>query len=126
MFTANPTRVGGDVKYKASYTGIGEMLCAPWMEADMKRRAENVKTYAEATAPVGRDRRPTKNGKPKPIYKDSFKVSSGIKTSKKGTKRAYGRVTNDSPQAIMVEYGNENTPRHATLRKALEAVAGDD
>jgi hypothetical protein len=104
-------------RFKGDYEGIGLMLCAPWMVADMRRRALAVKAFAEATAPVAR------TGEHRGRYKASFRVESGIRVGK--TKRAYGRVINDAPEAIIVEYGNRNTPRHATLRKALEAVAGD-
>jgi hypothetical protein len=102
--------------YKPSYKGIGELLTSEFMQAEMLRRAEKVKALAEATAP---DAPPLGVG-----YKEDFEVSSGVKTSKKGTKRAYGRVTNTSDHAVFVEYGGQNTPAHRTLGRALRA-AGD-
>lgn len=103
-------------EYKPYYKGIGEMLCADFMIADMLRRAKNVEGVAHATAP---DAPPYGVG-----YKYDFEVSSGVKTSAKGTKRAYGRVTNTSDHAVFVEYGGQNTPAHRTLGRALRA-AGD-
>jgi hypothetical protein len=103
--------------YDANYAGIGEMLCMPGMVADMRRRAEKVKDFAEATAPVD-------DGGPHPgRYKAAFHVDSGIQQGK--TRRAFGRVTNDSPEAFYVEYGNRNVPKHRTLGTALTAAAGD-
>jgi hypothetical protein len=103
-------------RYDASYEGIGELLRADFIQAEMRRRAEKVMALAEATAP---DYTPYGVG-----YKYEFEVTSGIKTSKAGTKRAYGRVTNHSDHAIWVEYGGQNTPAHRTLGRALRA-AGD-
>lgn len=106
--------------YRASYTGIGELLCAPFMVAEMRRRAERVKALAEATAPVDDDPHNKHRGR----YKRSFSVESGIRVGK--TRRAYGRVLNDAPEAYYVEYGNVNTPRHRILGRALEAAGGED
>jgi hypothetical protein len=100
--------------YEASYTGIGEMLVAPFMVAEMRRRAEKVKAAAEAAAPV--DEGGTHPGR----YKASFHVDSGVREGK--TRRAYGEVTNDSPEAFYVEYGTKKTPRHRTLGTALDAA----
>jgi len=102
--------------FRASYSGIGELLRSDFMQAEMRRRAEKVKDLAQATAP---DAPPYGVG-----YKYEFEVTSGIKVSKRGTKRAYGRVTNHSEHAIWVEFGGENTPAHRTLGRALRA-AGD-
>lgn len=103
-------------EFRPSYKGIGEMLTAEFMQAEMLRRAEQVKARAQATAP---DATPLGEG-----YKFEFKASAGVKTSKKGTRRAFGRVTNDSDHAIWVEYGGQNTPAHRTLGRALN-TAGD-
>lgn len=97
--------------FKASKAGIGEMLRAPWMQAEMKARAEKVKALAESIAPVDTGE-----------YKSKFEVESGVKESSKGTRRAYGRVKNTAGHAIDVEYGGEHTPAHRTLGKALDAA----
>jgi hypothetical protein len=101
-------------EFRPSFKGIGEMLTAEFMQAEMLRRAEQVKVRAQATAP---DAPPIGVG-----YKEDFEVTSGVKTSKKGTRRAYGRVTNNSDHARAVEYGFGDTPRHRTLGKALDAA----
>lgn len=103
-------------QFRASYSGIGDLLRADFLRAEMLRRAEKVKALAEASAP---DAPPYGEG-----YKYEFEVSSGVKTSKAGTRRAYGRVTNNSEHAIDVEYGGQNTPAHRTLGRALRAAKG--
>lgn len=80
--------------FRASYTGIGELLKSPRVEAEMRRRAEKVLAAAEAAAPVS-----VTSGHPG-RYKASFTASSGLRDD-----RAYGRVTNSAPEAIDVEYG---------------------
>jgi HK97 gp10 family phage protein len=101
-------------QYRPSYDGIGQMLVAKFMQAEMLRRAEKVKAAAEATAP---DAPPIGEG-----YKYDFHASAGIKRSKDGKRRAVGRVTNDSDHAVFVEYGGQNTPAHRTLGRALNAA----
>jgi hypothetical protein len=103
------------VTYTHSYPGVGEMLRAPWMEAEMRRRGENVKALAEAIAP---HYEPDPDGR---HYKDAFHVE----TSRAGGirhDRAAAEVVNDNSAAVIVEFGNRNTPKHATLRKALDAA----
>jgi hypothetical protein len=100
--------------FRWDYKGGGEMLTMPGMVAEMRRRAENVMGEAEATAPVGQGRHAGR-------YKRSFSVSSGIRGEGR-SRRAFGRVTNDAPEALYVEYGNRNTPRHRTLGRALDAA----
>lgn len=102
-------------RFNASYKGIGEMLAAPWMVAEMERRAKQVKARAEQIAP---DAPPYGEG-----YKYSFEVDSGVKESKKGTRRAFGRVRNTSPHAIYVEFQKvKGGPAHRPLGKALDAA----
>jgi hypothetical protein len=101
-------------EFKPSYRGIGELLTAEFMQVEMRRRAEKGKAYAEAIAP---DAPPYGVG-----YKYEFEVTSGVKESKKGTKRAFGRVTNNSDHAMWVEFGGQNTPAHRTLGKSLTAM----
>jgi hypothetical protein len=96
------------------YKGGADMLTMPGMQAEMRRRAENVQAAAEASAPVYRG--PT-GGR----YKRSFTTTSGVRDRGR-SRRAFGRVTNDAPEALYVEYGNRNTPRHRTLGRALDAA----
>lgn len=93
------------------------VLAAPWMVAEMRRRAEKVKERAEATAPVGGEDDPHRG-----LYKASFEVDSGVRNEP--TRRAFGRVTNTAPYAIDVEYGSKHNRRYRTLGRALDA-AGD-
>lgn len=104
-------------RLRPSYRGIGEMLRADFMLADMVRRAEEVKATAESIAPV------YEQGRHPGRYKAAFRVEADPRGGHRHD-RAVGRVVNDSPEAFIVEYGNRNTPRHRTLGKALDA-AGD-
>lgn len=97
--------------FKPDYRGIGELLKSPEMEAEMLRRAKKVLDVCVATAPV--DLKSPHVGR----YKASFHASSGRRTD-----RAYGMVTNAAPEAILVEYGSKNNPRHRTMGKALDAA----
>ncbi|MGI9091539.1 MAG: HK97 gp10 family phage protein [Gemmatimonadaceae bacterium] len=101
--------------YKQSFKGVGDMLKADFMVAEMRRRAELVKVEAEATAPVGGAGDPTPGS-----FKAAFKVAAEVRRGRKP--RAVGRVTNDDPVALQIETGTRDTPRHATLRKALKAA----
>lgn len=106
-------------RFKPSYRGIGQMLCADFMIAEMDRRAHRVLAAAQSFAPVDEDLDDEHRGR----YKASFKVTSGIRPGGGGRKRrAFGRVTNDAPEALDVEYGNRNTPRHRVLGRALMAA----
>jgi hypothetical protein len=91
--------------FKADYHGIGEMLCTPEMQAVMHAKAEKIADAARSIAPVS----PATDGT---HYRDSFEVSSGVRTD--GSRRAYGRVENTSDHAAAVEFGNGRT-RHQTI-----------
>ncbi|MFF5261365.1 HK97 gp10 family phage protein [Actinomadura viridis] len=101
---------GQGTRFQASYRGIGQMIRSPWMQAEMRRRAEKVKAVAAATAPV-------ETG----AYKRSFTVSSGARGGIRRD-RAYGRVTNTAGHAVYVEYGTSKIPARYTLRNALRAA----
>lgn len=100
--------------FRWDYKGGGDMLTMPGMQAEMRRRAERVQAAAEADAPVGR-------GPHAGRYKRSFSTTSGVRGRGRG-KRAFGRVTNDAPEALFVEYGTRNNPRYRTLGRALDAA----
>lgn len=100
--------------FNADYEGIGEMLCAPFMVAEMRRRAVKVEVRAEATAPEYAE------GPHPGRYKAAFRVESGVRHGR--TARAYGRVVNDAPEARWVEYGSKNNPRRRILGRALDAA----
>lgn len=102
MSTYKPNRKGFD----------DEVLCAPFMVAEMAARAARGKAAAEAVAP---DAAPLGVG-----FKYSFVVESGVR--KRKTRRAFGRVTNTDPDAVYIEFGTKDTPAHRTLGKAADAM----
>jgi hypothetical protein len=104
-------------KYRQSYAGVGELLRSEMMYVEMIRRAHDIADEAERTAPT--DPGSGHTGR----YKAGFVVDADRRGGFRGD-RAVGRVVNDTPEAIIVEFGNRNTPQHATMRNALRA-AGD-
>lgn len=111
--------------FKARYAGIGELLRADFIEADMLKRAELVAALAEAIAHVD----PTSDHPGR--YKESFSVSSstaGRRETRQAvsgpllpgqtrnslggdlihgarSRRARATVSNSAPEAIWNEYG---------------------
>jgi hypothetical protein len=104
-------------RYRQSYTGVGEMLRSDMVFVDMVRRAHAIKDQAERTAPV------YDQGQHPGRYRDSFDIDA---ERRGGSKNDRGRATvsNDAPEALAVEFGNANTPRHATLRRAARRAGG--
>lgn len=96
--------------------GMGEFLCGPEMQKEMRRRADLVLAAAVAAAPVA------KTGPHRGRYKASLRAESGVRHQK--TARAYGRVIADSPEGSIVEYGARATPRYRILGRALAAARG--
>lgn len=114
------SKVQGSVRYEADYDGIGEMLTADFMIADMRRRAEHGKSFAERMAQGVRD-----SG----TYQASFVVDSGIQTSADGKRRAYGELSNTDDKSFVVEFGSGpdrpqggSSPAHRILGKALDVM----
>lgn len=128
-------------KISFSYTGIGAMLRSAGMVEHMVARAQKIKDRAEADAPVydGPGRDPHRGR-----YKDSFGVDG---TARGGVRkdRAAGIVTNDAPEAVLVEFGARahdvtvpdgkhgtrtikvpDMPARHVLGGALSAAAGDE
>jgi hypothetical protein len=101
-------------RFKMKRAGIGEMLRMPGMEAEMLRRAEVIKSAAQAISPVDA-------GGPHPgHYKESWETDS---TSRGGRRRdrAVAYVRNTAYYARWVEYGNgtaEGRGQHVLLRAA--------
>lgn len=92
-------------KFRGDYDGIGEMLCSPQMQAEMRARAERVQSRAESLAPV-------ETGQ----YRSSFRVEVGVRDGK--TRRAEAKVINDDTAAPYVEYGTSKTPRYRVMGRA--------
>lgn len=107
-------------RFDPSYVGLGELLVSPEMQAEMHRRAGKIADAARATSPVG----PVKK-KDLEHYIEGWTVSSGVQDGK--TRRAYGEVSNDSPYAAAIEFGNGRTrdktiDAHYTLTRAVDAA----
>lgn len=103
-----------NVEVELSYEGLGLMLNAPWMEAEMKRRIDNVEAHAVSIAPVGKEAEDPHAGR----YKDSFSTDSGVYGGPNNN-RAWAALENDSPEALYVEYGNRGAEPYGTMLKAL-------
>lgn len=101
-------------RFKLNYSGVGEMLRSPEMQAEMLRRVKRMQAYAEATAPYDAA---DKDGD---HYRDHFSVESGVQHHK--TSRAYGRLTNDHVAAVSIEFGTSKTPAHHTMLRSIDAA----
>jgi hypothetical protein len=85
--------------FNPSYTGLGELLTSPEMQAAMLAKVEKAKNYAEALSPVGPPDDPHRGQ-----YRASWEVESGVR--EQPSRRAYGRLTNTADYAASVEFGN--------------------
>lgn len=102
--------------YHLAYAAFGRhVLNAEWMVEHMHTRAEAGKAFAVGIAPF--DPADTDGQH----YVDAFEVEAhahgGVHHD-----RAVGILRNTDQAALAVEYGNVNTPEHAILRKALDAM----
>lgn len=97
--------------FTPDYEGIGEMLRAPWMQAEMHRRATAGKEYAEVAAPF--DARDSDQAH----YRDLFRVED---TPRKD--RASATLINDDNASFQIEHGTSDTPAHHTLVRALDVM----
>lgn len=97
-------------RFSADYGGIGEMIRAPLMEAEMRRRATLIKERARSIAPMDTGQ-----------FKDRFHVDSGRRGGLKND-RAWASVTNSDPAAVSIEFGTSKTAAHHTLTTAIQAA----
>lgn len=109
-----------DVEVSLSYQGLGLMLNAPFMVAEMERRMENAKALAESIAPVGDPATDKHSGR----YLASFHVESGDYGGVHDD-RAWAELVNDAPEALYVEYGHAGREPYNTMLKALVEGARD-
>jgi hypothetical protein len=109
-----------DVEVSLSYAGLGLMLNAPFMVAEMERRMSNAKDFAEAIAPVGDPATDKHSGR----YLASFHVDSG-NYGGPSRDRAWAALENDSPEALYVEYGERGAEPYHVMLKALVEGARD-
>lgn len=105
-------------KFNPSYVGLGELLASPEMQAAMHDKAAKIADAARSISPVG-----PVAGDEHDHYIDEFTVSSGVRDVP--TRRAYGRVENNSDHAAAVEWGNGRTgPKtidaHHVLGRAID------
>lgn len=98
--------------FRASYRGIGEMLRSTEMQAEMLRRADLGKAYAEAIAPR---------------HTGQFAASFQTSVTARGGHhhdRAAATLSNTDPDGLVIEVGANGRPGHHTLAKALDAMRG--
>lgn len=107
-------------RYEHDYEAFGKaVLSAPWMVAEMDRRAAAGAARARAVAPVD------ETGDHPGRYRDSITHESGIREETGRYKsRAVGRVIAADPAAFHIEFGTSDTPAHRTLGQALDAMGG--
>jgi hypothetical protein len=99
--------------FHGRFAGVRELLQSPEMAAEMVRRAERAKIYAEGIAPV-------RSGE--------FASSFYVRASRQGgvhNDRACAWLGNDDPSAVSIELGTSDTPAHRTLRRAMLEAMGD-
>lgn len=87
-----------------------ELLNAPWMVAEMDRRAVKAFEFAEAAAPVDTGE-----------YKRSFFVRSGTNGGVNND-RAFAELDNTAPDAVFVEYGNGKADGQHIMHRAMDAM----
>jgi hypothetical protein len=97
-------------RFNPDFRGLGELLRSQEMQTAMRATASKIAEAARATAPVD-------SGE----YRDSFEVSSGVRESP--SRRAYGRVINETPYAASVEFGNsQGSPAQHVLGRSIDAA----
>lgn len=105
--------------FNADFEGIGEMLRSDFIEAEMKRRVDELGLpYAESEAPIGDPRTDPHSSR----YHDSFVTSSGRDGGYEHD-RAYGRLENISEEALWVEVGSKNNEAHHVLGRAMDVMS---
>ena len=107
-----------DVEVSLSYAGLGEMINAPFMVAEMRRRMDSAKVFAEGIAPVGDPEKDTHSGR----YLASFSVTAGDYGGVHND-RAWAELENDAPEALYVEVGDRGKePYHIMLKALIEGA----
>jgi hypothetical protein len=99
-------------KFTLDPAGVGEMLKSAAMQAEMHRRAERGKDFAEGVAPY--------DPANATHYRDAFKVEDRPRDD-----RACAALVNDDGAAFYIEYGTSKTPAHHVLHRAMDMM-GDE
>lgn len=97
--------------------GIRLFLNSPGMLRVVRHYGERIKTRAEILSPVGKPWEPDEHSG---RYRSSFNIDVHINGGATHD-RAEAIVSNDSPEAVYVEYGHRGRePYHTLLRAATE------
>lgn len=96
-------------KFTVNPAGIGAMLRSTAMQAEMRRRAERGKEFAESVAPYDPHN--------ETHYRDAFRVEDRPRHD-----RACAALVNDDGAAFYIEYGTSKTEAHHTLTRALDVM----
>lgn len=109
------------VRYVPNRANLGVMLRSDFIKAAMVARANRIKAFAEALAPVGDPTTDPHSG----LFKSSFHVHS---TNRGGPNhdRAEATVENRAPHAQWVEFGTSRQRGHHTLLHAAKLGGGGD
>jgi hypothetical protein len=120
-----------DADYRPNPAGLAAMLAAPFMVAEMKRRAELGRIEAERIAPVDTGAYAFDTPNSKGAHGGGFKVTAGIKDG-----RAYARLSNhvrakpskNFPDGYgygwALEHGNKRIKKQRILGRAIDALSG--
>ncbi|OPC84242.1 hypothetical protein B4N89_27895 [Embleya scabrispora] len=108
-------------RFKLDNKGVGELLRSQMLLREMIRRAQAIKSTAEALAPVS----PRPDDYHSGLYKTSFKVIVTDRGARRHD-RAQATVHNSAWYAAWVEYGAEGGRGggHHVLLRAAEAAGG--
>jgi hypothetical protein len=107
--------------YRGNFQGIGRMLQQPGIRLACIRAAADMLPTAVNISPTGD---PSTDPHPG-LYQRSFRVEYGEKPVKfhgVNRPRPYGRLVNTANYAVDVEHGTDRVPRHAVLRRTLDAA----
>jgi hypothetical protein len=88
-----------------------ELVRSPEMVHALKQIADRKAAKARSIAPVGNPDEDPHPGQ----FRDSIESDAGIENGK-----AIGRLLSTDPDFVVKEFGSEDTPAHATLRRAVE------
>lgn len=106
-------------KYTLNRAAFEEhLLNAPWMVAEMRRRAESAAEFARSIAPVD------ESGPHPGRYRDSIEVASGSHGTPGSREhaRAWAEVRATAPEAVYVEWGNGHDDGAHVMTRTLDAL----
>lgn len=102
-------------RYDVNHKGVAELLNSDMLLITVTAVGEQIRAHAEAIAPVG---------PPSDPHRGRYRASFRVRSHKRGGAthdRVECVVSNDSPEALFVEYGSAGKePYHTLLRAATE------